>query len=320
VIVLPQGFEGCGYLAAEGFEAQLEHELAALEAPVVGKYGRLYFAPGPELPVAWAQNVWKNPRRLAAPSIGAAAKALRALQRGWWPYMPVEGLARRTKLVQEELPHVSAKELEFPPAQTVPPLGAYLLIDQGTLVASPACSSAFPDGVPRFREFKEGPPSRAYLKLFEALTVLGRWPQPGERVLELGAAPGGWTWVLARLGADVTAYDRAPLAPHVDAMPGVHAVKGDAFAARPDRVAPPGAPPLAWLVSDIICYPEKLYGFVKEWIESGRVETIVVTVKFQGETQWSIVQAFAAFPGARLMHLFHNKHELTFAWRRPDEA
>jgi 23S rRNA (cytidine2498-2'-O)-methyltransferase len=25
--------------------------------------------------------------------------------------------------------------------------------------------------------------------------------------------------------------------------------------------------------------------------------------------------AFMAIPGARLMHLFHNKHELTFAWQ-----
>ncbi len=66
-----------------------------------------------------------------------------------------------------------------------------------------------------------GPPSRAYLKLWEALVRFGRWPAPGDRCLDLGASPGGWTWVLAKLGANVTAVDKAPLAPAVAAMPGV---------------------------------------------------------------------------------------------------
>jgi 23S rRNA (cytidine2498-2'-O)-methyltransferase len=42
----------------------------------------------------------------------------------------------------------------------------------------------------------------------------------------------------------------------------------------------------------------------------------VCTVKFQGATDHAAAEAFAAIPGGRLMHLYHNKHELTFAWRR----
>ena len=57
-----------------------------------------------------------------------------------------------------------------------------------------------------FQEDKTSPPSRAYLKLWELFTRLGHWPRSGERVLDLGASPGGWTFVLAnQLGANVVA-------------------------------------------------------------------------------------------------------------------
>ena len=40
---------------------------------------------------------------------------------------------------------------------------------------------------------------------------------------------------------------------------------------------------------------------------------MVVTVKFQGETDHGLARAFAALPGARLFHSHNNRHELTFA-------
>jgi hypothetical protein len=45
----------------------------------------------------------------------------------------------------------------------------------------------------------------------------------------------------------------------------------------------------------------------------------VCTVKFQGETDFPAIAELAAIPGARLMHLSHNKHELTFVRLRPGE-
>jgi 23S rRNA (cytidine2498-2'-O)-methyltransferase len=42
------------------------------------------------------------------------------------------------------------------------------------------------------------------------------------------------------------------------------------------------------------------------------VKNFVCTLKFQGETDHDSAAAFAAIPGARLLHLHHNKHELTF--------
>ena len=62
----------------------------------------------------------------------------------------------------------------------------------------------------------------------------------------------------------------------------------------------------------MICYPERLLNLVKTWIEKGDVGRFVCTIKFQGATDHGATAAFAAIPGAQVLHLHHNKHELTF--------
>jgi len=42
----------------------------------------------------------------------------------------------------------------------------------------------------------------------------------------------------------------------------------------------------------------------------------VCTLKCQGEADRDTIRAFAAIPGARVLHLCHNKHELTWALLR----
>jgi len=70
---------------------------------------------------------------------------------------------------------------------------------------------------------------------------------------------------------------------------------------------------LDWFCSDVVCYPAKLWTWLEPWIASGTVKNFVVTVKFQGkETDWETLDRFAAVPGSRLVHLHHNKHELTW--------
>jgi len=214
---------------------------------------------------------------------------------------------RRAALIQEKLPHVSAKPIVFPAAAPTAPLGSWTLLAPDRMLAAAECSSPFPNGEVVFIEDKEGPPSRAYLKLWEALVRLRHWPQPGERCVDLGASPGGWTYVLAKLGAQVVAVDKAPLDPKVAAMPGVDWRGESAFALDPASIGP-----VDWLFCDVICYPARLLRLVERWRESGLVKNFVCTIKFQGETDHETAAAFAAFPGARVVHLHHNKHELTF--------
>lgn len=272
-------------------------------------HGRLALAEGPPREVAWVANVWKDPRRIAIGSIAEGARQLRALQRNWALYD--WQLHRRSALIAERLPHVGAKPLVFPAPAPVAPLGSWTLIDAGTILASPECSSPFANGEARFVENREGPPNRAYLKLWEALTLIGRRPGPGERCLDLGASPGGWSWVLQKLGARVVSVDKAPLAPDVAALPGIAFRQMSAFALEPAEIGP-----VDWLFSDVVCYPARLLALVRRWLAEGRVGNYLCTIKFQGETDMATARQFAEIPGSRLIHLHSNKHELT--WIRLD--
>jgi 23S rRNA (cytidine2498-2'-O)-methyltransferase len=298
------------YLAAEGFEPQLEEELERAGVAVRARHGRLFIGDMPAVPAAWAANIWYDCVELPVASIGAAAKALRAIQRNWAMYAPLH--YRRAALIQERLPHVSAKPIVFPAAAPAAPLGSWTLLTPDRLLAAACCSSPFPNGEVAFVEDRTGPPNRAYLKLWEALVRLRRWPQAGERCIDLGAAPGGWTYVLARLGAQVVAVDKAPLDPRVAAMRGIEWRGESAFALDPEKV---GA--VDWLLCDVICYPARLLRLVERWRSSGLARNIVCTLKFQGATDHESAAAFAAIDGGRLIHLHHNKHELTFMLTAP---
>jgi 23S rRNA (cytidine2498-2'-O)-methyltransferase len=294
------------YLAPEGLETVLAEELDRAGIAITSWHGRLALSTDPPITSAWALDVWTAPREIDIASVKSAASELRALQRNWSAYAVAHH--RRMALVAGHLPPVKARPLIFPEPAPASHLGAWTLLAPNRLLASPTKTSPFVNGECLFEEDHIGPPSRAYLKLWEACTRLGIRPGPGDTCLDLGASPGGWTWAIAQLGADVTAIDKAPLAPRVAAMPGVTWREGSAFALAPEKVD--------WLFSDIIAYPDRLLALVQNWIAAGAPRHIICTLKFQGETDHAAAEAFAAIPGGRVMHMFHNKHELTFAWSR----
>lgn len=290
-----------GYLAPEGFSPELEEELGNAVRAV---HERLVLAEGPPRPVAWTANVWHDPQVIEIASIGDAATKLRAIQRNWALYSGAHH--RRAALIAERLPKVSAKPLEFGAPAPTAPLGSWTLVEPNMLIAAARCSSPFPNGEAIFVEDKTAP-SRAYLKLWETFTLLGQRPAPGEFCLDLGASPGGWTWVLQKLGARVLAIDKAPLDPSVGRLRNVEERRESAFGLDPRAIGP-----VDWLFSDVICYPERLLNLVRTWMEKGEVKRFVCTIKFQGATDFATMRAFAAIPGSRLMHLHANKHELTW--------
>lgn len=291
----------CAYLAAEGYVDELKAELGDVERI----HGRLLIARGPPRPAAWAANVWLDPQEIRVTSISDAAAKLRAIQRNWAVYAPV--LHRRAILIQQQLPMVSAHPLVFGTPAPTAPLGSWTLREPGMVLAAERCTSPFPNGEVLFVEDRRGPPSRAYLKLWEALTVIGERPQPGKVCVDLGSAPGGWSWALAHMGAHVISLDKAPLAPEVTRLSGIEHRRESAFALDPHALGP-----VDWLFSDIVCYPARLLALVERWLAAGTCRRFVCTVKFQGATDHAIARRFAAIPGSQLRHLHHNKHELTW--------
>jgi len=289
-----------GYFAPLDLQEHLKNELKN----ITHEYGRLIIAEGPPQNVHWVQNIWYDPQIITFTSISDGAKKLKALQK-LWSFYPFNNI-RRGELISASLPYFSPKPLLFPSPMPKTPLGSWTLLDANTMIASPNCSSPFAQGEVLFQETKI-PPSRAYLKLWESLSRIGEMPKAGETCLEVGASPGSWTWVLQQLGAKVIAIDRAALDPAVANLPNVTFMKKDAFS-----FGPKDFPKLEWIFSDVICYPEKLLAWVKQWLDANEHVNFVCTLKFQGEGGYDIVKEFEKIEGSQVLHLYHNKHELTW--------
>jgi 23S rRNA (cytidine2498-2'-O)-methyltransferase len=77
--------------------------------------------------------------------------------------------------------------------------------------------------IKRFRKYAKGerPFTRAEFKIREAIKAFDLEVTDDFRVLDVGAAPGGWTKVLAGMARKVVAVDPADLHPSVEEMPNV---------------------------------------------------------------------------------------------------
>jgi 23S rRNA (cytidine2498-2'-O)-methyltransferase len=272
--------------------------------------GELVLAAGPRREAYWVRDIWTEPRliRFSTPDEGAEALASIAPR---WTSVPGKRPDIESRIASL-LPAPDAGPRRFPLEAPIEPHGSWTSWDDETLLASPSCEAFFPGGDPGFPEIRKGPPSRAYRKLWEALSILGDRPRPGDRCLDAGAAPGGWTWVIAKLGASVIALDRAPLDPSIQAMKGVEYRRGSAFSLSSRDTGK-----LDWLFSDVICYPEKLYAWISRWLEEDGARRYVCTIKMQGpDWDQATTRKLARIPGARVLHLFNNKHELTWLFTK----
>lgn len=171
-------------------------------------------------------------------------------------------------------------------------------------------------GIPRLR-FPKGAPSRSALKLEEALTTLllpserRRWLRPGMNAVDLGAAPGGWTWVLVQNGLSVTAVDNGALAPTVAASPQVRHLRTDGLRYRPPQA-------VDWLVCDIVEKPQLVAEAVARWGEAGWCRNAVVNLKLPMKSRYAVVAKLLS-PLTRFCEsdrwaakqLYHDRDEIT---------
>ena len=291
------------YLAFAGFEKELAAELSELKQKIKIQHERLFVIAGPALHPIWAQDIWINAQITEIDSISDAAKKLKAQGKLWACYS--FDWHRRASLIQDQLLKIPNKPLPFLKEIRPRHLGSWALLSTKQMIFSPQSLSPFPLGEFQFEENKKIPPSRAYLKLWELFTVQGLRPLPGERVVDLGSSPGGWTWVLQQLGCTVISVDKAPLDERIKNLPRIESLKKDAFKLTPEDIGP-----VDWLFSDIICYPKKLLEYLEPWIASP--VNLACTLKFQGEIDPALIKEFLKVPQSQVLHLLHNKHEVTW--------
>jgi 23S rRNA (cytidine2498-2'-O)-methyltransferase len=273
------------------------------KAPVATSGDFVFCQPGAS--ALWAYNSFFGAQLLDCLSVSKAATQLKKLQRNWIHYPLAH--ARRGELIAGELPKVTAKALEFPSPPPEGKLGAFSLLRNDLMLVAPQTSSPFAGGMPRFARELEGTPSQAYLKLWEGLTRAGRWPSREQLVLDLGSSPGSWSLALSQLAGRVLSFDKAPLEGAAARAGNVEFVKKDAFKLE-DAVFKNAD----WLFSDIICAPEKLFEIVERALRLNPGLKVFCTLKFVGDYSPVAVQLFRSIEGGRLLHLFYNKHELSF--------
>ena len=121
-------------------------------------------------------------------------------------------------------------------------------------------------------------PSRSTLKLAEAIDVFmdraeqTRLLRQGMTAVDLGAAPGGWTWQLVKRGIRVTAVDNGPMKGVLAKHPLVQHLRQDGFKYAPHKA-------VDWLVCDMVEQPSKVAKLIEEWFVAGLSKHAIFNLK-----------------------------------------
>lgn len=295
-----------GYLAIHKFESELERELEIRGLTIAFKKDRLYLVEGNHPQLIWAQVTGFEMEIIPIVSINDGVKKLKALGRNWGLF--TVGHHRRAELIQSELPKINTKPIPFRHELPKSPMGFWTLWEQDMILATQKTSSPFALGEMDFQEDKVMPPSRAYLKLWEFFTIYAPEAIGKGTAIDVGSCPGGWTWVLRTLDFDkVYSVDKAPIEKRIMDLGKIEFRQESAFGLDPKDFGE-----IDWFCSDIICYPERLLNLVNRFRAAGTVKNFVCTIKYQAETDWEYTLKFLEIPGSRIVHLHHNKHEVTW--------
>ena len=138
-------------------------------------------------------------------------------------------------------------------------------------------ASMWPMGIPRLK-LARGAPSRSTLKLAEAFMAFLSEEEEHELLheglsaVDLGAAPGGWTWQLVQRGLNVAAVDNGPIDPKLLDSNLVEHVRADGFHYWPKRA-------VEWLVCDMLEKPARIAQLVTRWVYEGKCQHAIFNLK-----------------------------------------
>jgi len=255
----------------------------------------------------WAQEWLPNCKIYNFNSKSEAVKILKSFpNRGVFLPSPINNPLSTS--IRAELRELKLKRIKFEtPSKFNFKYFVWTLFKENQLAVCEQPSSQFPLGWNEFDEDKGTPPNRAYLKLWEVLTLGHIQLNKDDVAIDLGSSPGGWTWVLSQQVKKVYSIDKAPLDQNVMKQNNIVYSAEDAFAASPARFED-----CNWLFSDIICTPEKLLGLVTRWQEESTVKNFVCSIKFKGLCDFEILKEFRKLPDSKIIHLYQNKNEVTW--------
>ncbi|HEB83083.1 MAG TPA: 23S rRNA (cytidine(2498)-2'-O)-methyltransferase RlmM [Gammaproteobacteria bacterium] len=181
-------------------------------------------------------------------------------------------------------------------------------------------SSPYAMGIPRLK-MPAGAPSRSTLKLDEAIQwFLSRKQQEklfknGMHAVDLGAAPGGWSWQLVQRGLLVTAIDNGPMQDALMKTGMVEHYRNDAFTFAPKKT-------VDWLVCDMAERPLHVSRLIARWFSQGLCRHAIFNLKLPMKKRLASVQECIALLEQSLKQagidyriqakqLYHDREEIT---------
>lgn len=323
-------------LCQHGYEALLERELAGAGLAVAEKGpGWAAAAEGEVAEMAFPHLTLLAPREFKGESVNALAAQLAEFflesLRGEridaaWPCVfqtvpEVVGLGRRASGVEKAFEELLRKKLARIAKLATPelPRGAgkarglfVFFADFGRVFAS---RDAWLGGQRRMAD-DEAAPSRSYLKVEEAYIVLGQEPAAAQTVVDLGAAPGGWSYSAAKRGAKVIAIDNGPLKGGALNHPSIEHRMEDAFGFRPSA----DQSTYDWLFCDMVEDPHHVIrNIAGPWLSNGWCRRFVINLKFGHVDPIALLREIRASDSPfmrhaqnlRIRHLYHDREEFT---------
>ncbi|MGQ0506708.1 MAG: SAM-dependent methyltransferase [Myxococcaceae bacterium] len=177
----------------------------------------------------------------------------------------------------------------------------------GTLPAHSAWS-LWPGGKRRMK--RSDAPSRAAMKLDEALDRVSVPPGRGDVCVDLGAAPGGWTARLVDRGAKVIAVDPAKLTPELSRHPKVKHVQDSAFTFQPEEQ-------VDWLFCDMAWRPLEVAQLLAKWARKHWALQLCANIKLPMNDKLPIIHRVkrtlleGGWNALQVRQLYHDRDEVT---------
>ena len=284
--------------------------------------------------LAFPQLTLPSPREFKGESVNALAQQLAEFYleslRGErieaaWPCVfqtvpEVVGLGRRASGVEKTFAELLRKKLPRIARLATPDLPRGAGATRGLMVFFADFGRVFAArearlGGQRRMADDDAAPSRSYLKVEEAYIVLGREPVAGETVVDLGAAPGGWSYSAAKRGARVIAVDNGPLKGGAFNHPLIEHRLEDAF-----KFSPPTGVTYDWLFCDLVEEPHHvILNIVAPWLAHGWCRRFIINLKFGHVDSLALLGKISApdspfvkqAANLRIRHLYHDREEFT---------